>query len=571
MKIIIVKIKNIRSNLLIGLLFVVILATRGLTQVELVSVSNPVYLFLKKMQIMGVISNYNSSNIPISREEIANYLKLIGSERTDLSKIDKDMLDDYNVEFGYDLNGSTKNITDLFESGFNFKRIFDDKKQKYIYSYVDSIATMFVDATGNFSYRQSSGDSLGYNKIALGEIGGRIRGTLFNSLGYYLRVSNGAKLFGDKNAINFAADTDPKLRGNTKFYYENKNFDTYEGYLRYRTQNNIFALTIGKEALNMGFGYIDKMYLSNNTVPYPFGKLDLKYKSFSYSFVYGSLKGDSLGKDLNWKSIALHRVNFKPSKFINFGVYEAVVFTSTPFSWEYLNPIGFLISADMNTGADKSFENNTYLGLDFETNPIKNIALQGTFMIDDLDFATIGNDDKTYNTNRFGWQLGGLWVNAFSLPGLYLSLEYTRLDPFMYAHKSNKNSYTNWSMSLGHKLQPNSDEIAFKFGYDITNRIKLSFIYQYQRSGGGYLLDSAGKIIQNYGGDINRGDYWYIEKNTFLQGYRTNRNIFTLNVNIEPIRQYFIEAKLYYKISDLIYLNKTYNDLYFWITARIEY
>ncbi|MFA5012852.1 MAG: capsule assembly Wzi family protein [Ignavibacteria bacterium] len=560
-----------RIRIFILLIFIVVVTVDGLTQVELVPVSNPVYLFLKKMQVKGVIPDYNSSNIPISREEVANNLKIINRQSKDIDKIDKDMLNDYDIEFGYDLNRGMENTSDLFEKNFNIKRLFDNNKQKYIYSYADSLATMFIDGTGNFSYRQSSGDSLGNNKIILGEIGGRIRGTLFNSLGYYLRISNGAKLFGDQNAINFAAETDPILRGNTKFYYENKNFDTYEGYLRYRTQNNLFAITIGKEALNMGFGYIDKLYLSNNTVPFPFGKVDLKYKAFSYTFVYGSLKGDSLGRDLNWKSIALHRLNIRPSKFINLGLYESVVFTSTPFSWEYLNPFGFLISADMNVGAEKSFENNTFLGLDFELTFIKDLAFQGTIMIDDLDFETIGNNDKTYNTNRFGWQFGGLWVNAFTLPNLSFAVEYTRLDPFMYAHKSNKNSYTNWSMSLGHRLQPNSDEIAIKLGYDITNRIKLSFVYQYQRSGGGFLFDSTGNIKQNYGGDINRGDYWYIEKNRFLQGDRTNRNIFTLSCIIEPIKQYFLEAKFYYRNSSLIYLNKTYNDFYFWITAKIDY
>jgi len=539
--------------------------------VELVPVSNTVYSFLKRMQVKEIIPDYNSSNIPISREEVGKYLSNIKDNSSILSKTDKKMLDDYIIEFEYDMNGTMKSSNGLFEKNFEVGRLFDDKKQKYLYSFADSNGTMFIDGTANFSFRQSNGDSLGFNRIGLGEIGFRIRGTLFNSLGYYLRASNGAKISGDANAVKFAAETDPKLRGNTKFYYENKNYDTFEGYLRYRTNNNIFALTVGKEAMNMGFGYIDKMYLSNNTVPFTYGKVDLRYKALSYSFIYGSLKGDSLGRDLNWKNLALHRLNIKTGKLLNIGLYEAVVFTSTPFSWVYLNPMSFLTSADMSVGAEKSFENNTFIGLDLEINPIRNLAIQGTFMIDDLDFGTIGNDDKTYNTNRFGWQIGGIWTDAFTLPNLSMAAEYTKLDPFMYAHKSNKNSYTNWSMPLGHNLQPNSDEIALKFTYYFTNRIRADLLYQYQRSGGGYMFDSLGNITQNFGGDINRGDYWYIEKNKFLQGYRTNRNIFTLNLTIEPIKQYFLEAKLYYRISNLIYLNKSYNDLYFWLTARIDY
>ncbi len=542
-----------------------------LSQVELVSVSSPVYSFLKRMQVLDIVPDYNSSNIPLSREEIGKYLKTINSQIKLLSKTDIKLLGDFLIEFEYDIDGTLNKSKDLFAKNFDIGRLFDDKRQKYVYSFADSNATMFIDAMGSISYRQSNGDTLGNNQIILGDIGARVRGTLFNSLGYYIRVSNGAKLYGDDNSVIFAADTDPKLRGNTKFYYEKKNYDTFEGYLRYRTHNNIFAFTLGKEALNMGFGYIDKMYLSNNTVPFPFGKIDLKYKSLSYTFVYGSLKGDSLGRDLNWKSIALHRLNFKPGNFINLGFYESVVFTSTPFSWTYLNPLSFLTSADMSVGAEKSFENNTFMGFDFEITPSKSLAFQGTFMIDDLDFETIGNEDKTYNTNRFGWQLGAYWTDAFTIPNLTFAVEYTKLDPFMYSHKSNKNSYTNWTMPLGHKLQPNSDEIAFKIGYDITNRLHIDFMYQYQRYGGGYMLDSLGNILKNYGGDLNRGDYWYIDKNTFLQGYRTNRNVFTANLVFEPVKQYFLDAKLFYRISDLMYLNKTYNDLYFWLTARVDY
>lgn len=560
-----------RIKLLVGLILAIVFAIKGYSQVELVPVSNPVYSFLKRMQVKEIIPEYNSSNIPVSREEVGKYLSTIKDNSSKLSRTDKKMLDDYYVEFGYDLSGTMNNSTGLFEKNFEVGRLFDDKKQKYLYSFADSNATMFIDGTANFSYRQSNGDSLGFNRIGLGEIGFRIRGTLFNSIGYYFRASNGAKLSGDENAVKFAADTDPKLRGNTKFYYENKNYDTFEGYLRYRTNNNILALTIGKEALNMGNGYIDKMYLSNNSVPFPFGKLDLKYKAFSYSFVYGSLKGDSLGRDLSWKSIALHRLNVKFGKLLNLGLYEAVVFTSTPFSWVYMNPISFLTSADMSVGAEKSFENNTFIGLDFELNPLNNLAIQGTFMIDDLDFETIGNDDKTYNTNRFGWQIGGLWSDAFTLPNLSFAMEYTKLDPFMYAHKSNKNSYTNWTLPLGHNLQPNSDEIAFKLSYDFTSRIHLDLLYQIQRSGGGYEFDSTGNITKNYGGNINRGDFWYIDKNTFLQGKRTDRSIFTFNMVIEPIKQYFLEAKVYYRVSDLIYLDKTYKDLYFWVTGRVDF
>jgi hypothetical protein len=76
----------------------------------------------------------------------------------------------------------------------------------------------------------------------------------------------------------------------------------------------------------------------------------------------------------------------------------------------------------------------------------------------------------------------------------------------------------------------------------------------------------------NYGGDINYGNLDVTDNiNEFLKGKRVNRSIFTINLIVEPIKQYFLELKMNYRISDLQYLSKTYKDFYFWLTARVDY
>ncbi|MBC8485362.1 MAG: hypothetical protein H8D45_04900 [Bacteroidetes bacterium] len=561
-------------NIKILLLSVLLLLSIGTSysQVELVSPSHPVYDYLKRMQLEGLIHAYNSANIPISRGEVAGYLKIIGENSGKLTGIDKQFLSDYKVEFEYDMTGLTKNQSSLF-SKTGISNLFNDKKQKYLYNYVDSNVTFFLDGIGSLSQRGSDGDSIGINSILLGEIGFRMRGTLFNSVGYYLRLSNGQKLNGDSKDVKFAAYTDPKLKANTKFTHEEKNFDTFEGYLRYQTERNWLALTVGREAIYNGFGYIDRLFLSNNTVPFDFIKLDLAYKAIKYTFIYGSIKGDSLGRDLDWKNIVTHRLDINFSKHFKLGLSEAIITSNSPFDFTFLNPISFLTSADLNTGALQTTENNTLTGIDFEITPAKNLAFQGSLLIDDLTFETVFKDDSTANENKFAYQLGALWTNAFTVPNITLALEYTRLDPFVYSHRSNKNTYTNWGMSLGHALPPNSDEIAAKLKVDITSRLRFDFLYQKQRSANGFLYDSLGNVIKNYGGNINRGDHDQPRygKNEFLEGNRVDRHIFTLNLVYEPIRQYFLFLKYQYRISDLLYLSKKIKDSYYWITLRIDY
>jgi hypothetical protein len=537
------------------------------SQVEYTNANDEIYNFLKRMQVSGNLKNYNSSELPYSREEIANFIKEIRHNERGLNSTDKKILADYEIEYEFDLNASLKNQFSLFQN-FNLKEQFSDSKQKYFYIYADSNVNLFVDGKGFFSYRGSDGDSLGKNSILLSEIGLRARGTMYNSLGFFLRASNGTILRGENKDIDFASMTDPILAGNTKFNNERKNFDTFEGYLRYRTKENWLALTFGRTPVKMGFGYIDKMLLSGNTTPFDFGKLDLKYKNIGYTFLYGNIVGDSVGRDLSSKYIVTHRFDFGFTENFKMGFWEALIYSEKPISFTYLNPLSFITSADLNTGAQSTDQNNSLMGIDLEIQPVKNISFQSTLLIDDLNFSNLFKNDSSFiNDNKFGWQFGAYWSNSFSIPSLDLILEYTHLDPFVYSHRTNKNSYTNWQLSLGHALPPNSDEIAAMLSYNITNRIKLDFLYQRQRSGEGIELDSAGNIVANYGGDINfgEGDH-FLRQSKFLDGIRINRNIFTFNLDWQPVRQYFLSVRYVYRMLDNLSSNKKFNDSYWFLT-----
>ncbi len=142
-------------------------------QFELVPVSHPVYDYLKKMQLKGLINDYNSGNIPISRKEVGEYLTIINDHQNKLAGIDKQFLDDYKVEFENDISGEVKNQESLL-SDFSIDKIFKDKKQKYLYFYKDTNATFFLDVMGNISHRESNGDSIKTNSITLGELGFRL-------------------------------------------------------------------------------------------------------------------------------------------------------------------------------------------------------------------------------------------------------------------------------------------------------------------------------------------------------------------------------------------------------------
>jgi hypothetical protein len=555
------------KKFLITTIFIV-LADLLFSQVELVPPSHPVYDYLKRMQLLNILDDYNSSVVPISRQQLADYLKIINEKKAKLNSLDKSLLRDYYIEFEYDINKTINSSYALFKK-FNVNDIFSDKKQKYLYNYVDSNASLFFDVNGFLSQRNSNGDSLGNHSISLAELGIRVRGTLFDAVGFYLRMSNGQKVKGNQDDIDMSIKTYPKFGANTKYRYENNNFDTYEGYLRYSTKNEWFSLTAGREALLTGFGYVDKLFLSDNTVPFSYIKLDLKYKSLHYYYLYGSLKGDSLGKDISSKNIVSHRLNINFSNTFRMGFFESIIISESPFNFTYLNPLSFLRSADYNAGElVGGNRNNAIMGFDMELHPVRKLAFQASLLIDDLNFSTLFNNER--NDNRFGYQLGSIWTDAFTIPSMTASVEYTRLAPFVYSHRTNKSQYTNWALPLGHNLSPNSDEIAVKLSSYIYSRLNLEFTYQHQRMANRIIMHGD-SLIENYGGNINRGDGDVVRKNTFLSGDRTDKDIFTFDFIWQPLRQYFLEIKYQYKISNLLYASKKYKDAYFFLTARIDF
>ena len=518
------------------------------------------------MQLKQIIPDYNSTDLPISRSAVAGFLSRIDQNKTSLSSTDLNLLNDYLAEFEYDMNGTVDNSVSFLD-GLQFNNLFDNDKQKYLYRWSDENLTLSLDGMLNYSYRKYKDEVYGNTSLHLAELGLRFRGTFFKSLGFYLRLSNGRQVNGSYDARIVAQKYDPKLKSNIKFLGE-KYYDSYEGYLRYENEKKWLAITLGREALSMGTGFIDKLYLSQNAAPFDFARLDLKYKNIQYSFYYGNVRGDSLGvKVLSSKNVIGHRLGlvFDNAKI---SVFETIVAAETPFTFTFFNPVSFLTSGDFSTQTN---QHNSLIGFDLEITPTRNLAFQGSLLVDDYNFKTISNHDSTSNDNKFGWQLGAEWTDAFTLPNLTMALEYTRLNPFVYSHRTNESSYTNWDLSLGHALSPNSDEIALKLSYDITYRIHLDLLYQKQRSGVGYIIDSNGEMIYNSGGDINRGDGDFLVYHPFLDGNRINRNIYTVDLRVEPIKQYFLMLHYSLQKIDKLYNNTSPDQSVLYVTVGVDF
>ena len=533
-------------------------------QRDLVPPSDPVYRFLLRQEITGKLNGFHWGMLPVSRKEISGFLDSLGSAGS-LSAVDRGILQDLQVRFSYDRTRSLSGSTSILPWG-GLTSLADDGRQKYLYAYADSSASVFIDGFGSYSYRAGRGDSAGSNFASLGEVGVRVRGTLFDRLGYYLQASNGKLLSGSHQ---FAL-MDPRLIANNKFNSDSRGFfDLTNGYMRY--DGNWIAVTVGREQNLWGMGYGDRLIFSDNTVPFDFVKLDIRSGGFRYSFIHGSLVGaDTNGHTLSSKYIASHRVEFNISSRFRLGLSEAIVYSRQPPSLALMNPLAFLTSTDQSIQLPVDNSHKKHIWIDAELYPARDVRLNGTLMIDDLNFGTLGNSDVSGNDNKFGWQGGVLWQDPLSVRNLLLSLEYTQIGPFVGAHREIVSTYTNWSLPLGQGLQPNSDEWMIQAQCDLTPRISLSGKFQFQRTGEN-VVDAQGNILFNAGSDLLHGEGDFDHPNVFLQGVRVNRFFATIAGTWQPVRQYFIELTYFFRSYSYLADSRTLQDNVIWTTLRVDF
>ncbi len=544
---------------LLVLLFVVLLPPKSAGQVENVPVSNQVYEFLDRMGVRGIIPGFSTVMIPISREEVAGLLKKIDAMKDALSSAEKEYLQRFEREFAHELDPANERASVLLHDGFG--GFFSDD-EKYLYSYTDSTVTTRVEFLGVFEHRRISGDSRGTTNASFDQYGGRIRGTIADHVGYFLQSMNGT-FYGDKD---FAL-SDPKFRGNVKFNNLNSPyFDYTEAALR--TRWGPFGIEFGREYTLIGTGYSDRLLLSDNAPVTDFLKLDFRYKSVKFVFMNASLVQDSAqtagllteAPAGSGKYLALHRIQFSPVEEWNIGVSEMIIYQRFSPDFAYLNPVNFYKSAEHSL-RDRD---NAFLNFDMEMFPLGGWKLYGTWLIDDIDFSKIGTG---WWGNEFAWQGGVATAGVAGIPDLDATIEYTRIEPFVYSNRVAGNDYTNDNIGIGHHLQPNSDEWYLRLAYRPTGKLRTwaAFI----RSRHGENVMSGGVLERNVGGDILVGHRDSDpETATFLDGNVVTSSVLQFRAAYEAFRGFTLAGQYEHRrMSD----GTPAGDNYFAFRAQLEY
>jgi len=532
-------------------------ASVSVSQMENVPVANPVYDFLKRMEVKGVIQQYNDAVLPIGRKEVADLLVQIDRKKDGLSGVDRGRLKDFLAEFRYDISGSTEGFHRLISSeeptfGSALGELFS-QREKYLYYHADSSVSFFVNALLDVDARAIRGDALGSEHAEYLQAGGRIRGTILGHLGYYAQWTN-AQYWGSQALLA----RDPIISQSHALTVGNiQNFDFADSYLRY--SNDVVSAQIGRERVLWGIGYDEKMTLSDNPRTFDFLRFDAKYKALKYTFMHAWLVGtegvviftvpadtsarfqENVAAD---KYFVAHRLDLSFPGIIDIGLQEMLIYSNRSPDLAYLNPLSIIESSQRSRGE----RDNTYWGLDLQMHFIPSVELGATIIYDNINIPDLFT---SVWTDTYDWQLAMMYADMFGLSNTNLMVEYTRVEPYVYSHsRSRDGSYTNLDRILGPRIGPNGDSWSFRTDYLAARNLTISLRVNIDRKGEN-VVDANGQVTKNVGSDPFMPHRDTDPQNKkWLDGILINSRHLELRGTWEIVNQFWFEGRIMFDAEE---------------------
>jgi len=514
-----------------------------------VRAGHPVYDFLNKLRVKGVLPYYDDVVLPLTRSDILSELKVVQKKKINLSALEIAQLNFYLDWFSSD---TQKGNSFFSEDSFKLTNHFFNETENYAYLYHDSLVTFSVAPIVTFKdvYLKSPvSDKLSSLLISYGGAFSFEYDSWFSG---YLEAWNGFQ-----GGSRTAALTDQRVAQSYSFNKTGLSyFDQTTGYLTLK--KGIFKLQLGRERILWGADRLNPMIFSQSSQTFDFVKFDFSYKHFTYTFLHGWLVQptntayiDSLGYDVktrNSKYIVSQRFGFQPLPNLSIGVGQQLIYANRPVELAYLTPFIFLESAQRSLND----LDNGFLNFDVRYRPQNGIELNGTLTLDDLNFEFLKKGKWNSAGNRLAWQTGFTISNPI-LPEQFVVMgDYMQIRPYTYSHPNGGESltYTNNGFPLGVSLQPNSAMITLKGIYEISPKLALSLQYKNIKHGDN-VVDANGTVVTNVGGDVLTSYRKYFASDG------PNVSLFDGVVTTSQLYQFTLQYLLSYNLNllgDLSYL-----------------
>lgn len=305
-------------------------------------------------------------------------------------------------------------------------------------------------------------------------------------------------------------------RGKAKGFKQDAfDYPVAEGYLAYKP-NKYLEFQFGNGKNFIGDGY-RSLLLSDVASPMTYLKMNVDVWKFKYTnlWLWGTdvrhpavVNGEHARK-----YIAIHYLSINITDRFNLGLFESAVSKGDQgFDVAFLNPLMFYRSVEFSRGEDAG---NAMIGLTAKYKLKENLMLYSQLIIDEFSFSKIG--DLGYWGNKFGFQIGAKYFDAFDIKNLFLQAEINSVRPYTFAHRDPVLNYGHYSQSLSHAWGANFWEAILIGNYTFDRWTTSAKIILGQKGFDTTAnLSNGGDIYKSY--NIRKGD----NNNELAQGNKAS-------------------------------------------------
>ncbi|MGX7667168.1 gliding motility protein RemB [Flavobacterium pedocola] len=287
------------------------------------------------------------------------------------------------------------------------------------------------------------------------QIQGALGKELFFSTGIYESQGRFADYY------NFYAETIKPSGGNPaiipgigiakRFKTDGYDFPSAEANLTYKPSETI-NLQLGYGRNFLGDGY-RSLLTSDAASPYPFFKINTTFWKIKYTNTYMWLKDVrpevTVDGTYATKYMANHYLSWNVNKRWNLGFFESVIWTNTNdrgFDMSFVNPLIFYRTVEFTSSSKTG---NAALGLTSKYKWNSRVNFYGQFLLDEFSLSDMRSGNQSWK-NKFAYQLGGKYYDAFGVKNLMVQAEYNHVRPYVYSHSSVITNYAHNNQSMGH-------------------------------------------------------------------------------------------------------------------------
>ncbi len=545
---------------------------------------HPVYDFLDRMDVLGMLNSPLQGSKPLTRCEIASLLEeaLLRAmmQPQKLSRVDLELLSRYRAEFLRDGKRNRSEISPALESGGRTRwgriSIWMEKKRWFtgslyrngwdLYSYESDAFDASVNPRGSARIIRLNEEE---KTIVITAVGVQMRGYAGKHLGIlfdFLDTSErGRGPYYDRSQlyqenVGYVGGLDSSDVAN----YDAATLDFTVGGKLSQNAASAWELHLAKMPLRWGAGRSGQLLLSDQGPGFHQVQFGLKLLSrLRLVYIFGVLQtypewNDTLYVSAGYtrtiersKYLTAHRLEWDPHPRWRFAFSESVIFGERGVELAYLIPVNYFHAAQHDLGD----EDNALLSLEAEWIPRFQCKLYGQLLIDDITFEKLGSD---YYGNKLGWLGGFFWAQPLGAKNFDAVVEMAQLRPFVYSHQYPVNVYKHWNAPLGYRHPPNSTTLYAQLRFRPHHRLEWSGSWI-------RLIHGTNTASSNVGGDINQPHAIGMSEDApFLAGERITSDLLDGTLRYEALERFYVWGRCGFRWEN------SWNDLELEIGFRLN-